>query len=340
MGNDGGSIPDRRDLVRNKPKAEQADKANQTKARWFFCALSKRKLQEPVVSDALGKLYNKDAIIEYLLNKQAYGDGERICGHIRSLKDVKTLKLTPNPAAPPPSTTTDDSSPDSAPFVCALTLKEMNGVQPFVYIATCGCVFSQAGLKTVAQSISTAPKENGNGKDKGKEKEEGPIPEEETEQALNLCPQCQTKYSPKEDVILINPSEEEEMKIRFMLERKRLQEPSKKKSKKRKNADPSPPSAAADSEPPTKKHHSSSTPLPIPTSTSTRTSTPQPSSNQAGPHLNPSIAGSSRAVVEELAKEEAKRKTQMSAAVKSLYGDGKSKRKETFMTMGTFTRYA
>jgi hypothetical protein len=41
MGNDGGSIPDRRDLVRNKPKAEQADKANQTRARWFFCALSK-----------------------------------------------------------------------------------------------------------------------------------------------------------------------------------------------------------------------------------------------------------------------------------------------------------
>lgn len=41
MGNDGGSIPDRRDLVRSKPKAEQADKANQTRARWFSCALSK-----------------------------------------------------------------------------------------------------------------------------------------------------------------------------------------------------------------------------------------------------------------------------------------------------------
>ena len=45
MGNDGGSIPDRRDLVRSKPKAEQADKANQTKARWFFCALSKVRFQ-------------------------------------------------------------------------------------------------------------------------------------------------------------------------------------------------------------------------------------------------------------------------------------------------------
>jgi membrane peptidoglycan carboxypeptidase len=45
-----------------------------------------RKLQEPVVSCALGKLYNKDSIIEYLLDKSAYGDGENICGHIRSLK--------------------------------------------------------------------------------------------------------------------------------------------------------------------------------------------------------------------------------------------------------------
>jgi hypothetical protein len=45
MGNDGGSIPDRRDLVRTKGKAEQADKANQLRARWFFCALSKVRLE-------------------------------------------------------------------------------------------------------------------------------------------------------------------------------------------------------------------------------------------------------------------------------------------------------
>ena len=46
----------------------------------------KRLLQEPIVSCALGKLYNKDAILEYLLDKSSYGDGEVICGHIRSLK--------------------------------------------------------------------------------------------------------------------------------------------------------------------------------------------------------------------------------------------------------------
>lgn len=39
-----------------------------------------------MVSCDLGKLYNKFAIIEYLLDKSAYGDGEEICRHIRSLK--------------------------------------------------------------------------------------------------------------------------------------------------------------------------------------------------------------------------------------------------------------
>lgn len=85
-------------------QAEQVDKANQILAKWFFCALSKvchwptvrdqradrgwaqRPLEEPIVSCALGKLYNKDAIIEYRIDKTAYGDGEAICRHIRSLK--------------------------------------------------------------------------------------------------------------------------------------------------------------------------------------------------------------------------------------------------------------
>ncbi|PPQ73050.1 hypothetical protein CVT24_001628 [Panaeolus cyanescens] len=312
MGNDGGSIPDRRDLVKSKPKAEQADKANQTKARWFFCALSKRKLQEPVVSCALGKLYNKDAIIEYLLDKTSYGDGESICGHIRSLKDVKKLNLTPNPIA---SESSADLSDDRAPFVCPLTLKEMNGAQPFVYISTCGCVFSQAGYKTVASSSGSSSRgESPKEKEQEEEKKKGDnSAEDKSSSSLSLCPQCATKYSPTDDIIPLNPPPEEQTEMRFALERKRLLEPSKKsKSKKRKNADNDDVDAG---EPPAKK------------------------SAKAVPTLNPSVKAANRSVVEQLKKEEQKRKESMSEAVKSLYGDG-TKRKETFMTMGTFTRYA
>ena len=169
----------------------------------------------------------------------------------------------------------------------------MNGVQPFVYISTCGCVFSQAGLKTVSSSVS--PKEK----------------EKSLDDELSLCPQCAKKYLAIDDVIAINPSLEEEETLFFALERKRLLEPIKKKSKKRKNAE----SSNEEAEPPTKKQVSADT----------------------APSLNPSMAAASRAVVSGLAMEEAKRKAGMSAAVKSLYGDG-TKRKETFMTMGTFTR--
>ncbi|KAK7040355.1 Replication termination factor 2 [Paramarasmius palmivorus] len=288
MGNDGGSIPDRRDLVRTKAKAEQADKANQTRARWFFCALSKKPLQEPIVSCALGKLYNKDAILEYLLDKSVYGDGERICGHIRSLKDVKTLILTPNST---PSNNND--STEKARFICPFSMKEMNGAQPFVFIWTCGCVFSQAGLKTMSSASTTPPKEE--------DKDASP--------QVDLCPQCSAKYNKADDIIMLNSSPEEEEKLRAIMERRRLAEPTKpKKSKKRKNAD-------EETEPASKKSKTAST----------------------LPSTNPNIAAASRAVISSLAMEEAKRKANMSEAVKSLYGDGKEK-KETFTTRGTFTR--
>lgn len=53
-----------------------------------------RPLQEPIVSCELGKLYNKDALLEYLLDKTAYGDGDKICGHIRSLKVTSLIYYT------------------------------------------------------------------------------------------------------------------------------------------------------------------------------------------------------------------------------------------------------
>ncbi|KAL4069059.1 DUF602-domain-containing protein [Scleroderma citrinum] len=302
MGNDGGSIPDRRDLVKNKPKAEQADKANQIRALWLFCALSKRPLQEPVVSCALGKLYNKDALIEFLLDKSAYGDGEEICGHIRSLKDAKTLKLTPRSLPSPDA--------DVSKFVCPFNLKEMNGAYPFVYIYTCGCVFSQSGFRTVTRS--TLSSSNG----------DGAISNSGHEEQLDVCPQCATKFSKATDVITINPSKEEEERMRVMMDLRRSREPIKSKSKKRKAAVDV---AAGDNPVVSKKPKESS---------NSHSSSPAPA-------INPAVAAASKALTNSLAAEEAKRKAGMSDAVKSLYHSKFDQpRKETFTTMGTFTRYA
>jgi hypothetical protein len=169
-------------------------------------------------------------------------------------------------------------------------MKEMNGSQPFVYISTCGCVFSQAGLRTLTSS-----------KEKGKEKEGSTTPTSEaSSDIVELCPNCATKYT-KVDVVLVNPDPEEQDTLRFALERKRAQEPAKKKSKKRKNE-------SDEADPPKKKQGTASS----------------------------GVTATSRAVATELEQEEVKRKATMSVAVKSLYGNS-STRTETFMTR-TFTR--
>jgi hypothetical protein len=213
--------------------------------------------------------------------------------------DVKTLTLTPNSA---PISEKPKEPTDRPQFACPLTMKEMNGAQPFVYLQPCGCVFSQAGLKTVTGSGSSSPKE-------------GDAEEGSSGKQLDVCPQCATKYDKSSDILLLNPSPEDEERMFAAMTLQRASEPTK-KSKKRKGA-PSDPS----SDPPSKAKKINA----------------NGNVNASQPHTNPSVSAASRAVVSSLAVEEAKRKAKMSDAVKSLYGDGKE-RKETFMTMGTFTR--
>jgi hypothetical protein len=266
-------------------------------------------LQHPVVSCDLGKLYNKDAIIEYLLDKSAYGDGEEICGHIRSLKDIKTLKLT---ARSTPVTSTDVPPGEVPQFVCPLNLKEMNGVQPFVYLRSCGCVFSQSALRTLLPS-STPTKEISSG-----EESNGNSPAKEE---LDVCPQCATKFSQTSDIMTINPSEDEEQRMRAGMELRRSREPAKPKTKKRKAGT----DVVAEEDAVSKKKKSS------------------PAGHSPSPalSLNPTMSAASRALTNSLAVEETKRKANMSDAVKSLYrAKDEPPRKETFTTMGTFTRYA
>ncbi|KAJ2156889.1 Replication termination factor 2 [Coemansia sp. RSA 552] len=149
MGNDGGSIPRRNEMVREKKKDEKTDRRNQLIAMNFFCALSKQVLREPVVADGLGRLYNREAILEYLLDHKAFGDGVKICGHIKSLKDVKTLNLKRNTAFKGSQASDEkngsravfDEQP-TAQFICPISTKEMNGNLPFEFVWTCGCVFS------------------------------------------------------------------------------------------------------------------------------------------------------------------------------------------------------
>ncbi|XP_055547066.1 replication termination factor 2 [Wyeomyia smithii] len=140
MGCDGGTIPRRDELVRLKKKPEQKDKDAERQFRWKHCTLTQERLQKPIVMCGLGRLYSKQNIIEALLEKDRMPES---CSHIKSLKDIKDLNLTANPAY---EASHDDKS---AEFICALIGLEMSGQFRFAALWSCGCVFSERALKEV-----------------------------------------------------------------------------------------------------------------------------------------------------------------------------------------------
>ena len=144
----GGSIARREDLVKTKAKAVKADKKASVYVAWRTCALSKQPLAPPVVADALGRLYNKDSLLEHLLRPGVFGaDGALTAAHIRSLKDVVPLKLEERPEGE--RQTTEDDEP--VRFICPLTRRDMDGTVPFVYVRPCGCVLSLSGLRNAGK---------------------------------------------------------------------------------------------------------------------------------------------------------------------------------------------
>ena len=90
MGCDGGTIPTRGELVRLKKKAEVKDKNAANMAKWRHCSLKHDALKRPIVVDSHGLLYNKDAILEYLLDRASFEHGP---SYIKKLKDVKELQV-------------------------------------------------------------------------------------------------------------------------------------------------------------------------------------------------------------------------------------------------------
>ncbi|XP_018611634.1 replication termination factor 2 [Scleropages formosus] len=156
MGCDGGTIPKRHELVKGPKKVEKVDKNAELLARWKYCALSQEKLRRPIVACDLGRLYNKDAVIEYLLDKSAERPNSEVVAHIRGIKDVKELNLTDNPAwEGERSTSKGDRYEDlhCAQFICPVVGLEMNGKHKFCFLRTCGCVFSERALREVKTEI-------------------------------------------------------------------------------------------------------------------------------------------------------------------------------------------
>lgn len=146
----------------------------------------------------LGRLYSKQALIECLLDKD---NRPEAIGHIRSLKDVKELKLTPNPAYG----AEESKLGGRVPFICKLIGLEMSGKFRFIGLWSCGCVMSERALKEIAGASTTGTSNSSVG---------------------GNCPICQKSFG-VEDIVILNPSEDElelqQCKIDMRLNKRKAQ---------------------------------------------------------------------------------------------------------------------
>ncbi|CEF63632.1 Protein RTF2 homolog [Strongyloides ratti] len=199
MGADGGSIPKRCELVKNKKADEKFDKNVKLALKWRICQLTQEKLRKPIVACKYGRLYNKDSILEGIISKTL--SKTAITKHIKNMKDIKELKLTDNKEYID-NVDKGDTFKDhnKTPFICPVTFLPMNGIHTFYVNWKCGCVFSEKALKEVK---------------------------------TNNCYGCSCELN-QDDLVMLNPDEETAKIYEKKLENERL---IKKENKRKRNID-------------------------------------------------------------------------------------------------------
>ncbi|KAK3908618.1 Replication termination factor 2 [Frankliniella fusca] len=194
MGNDGGTIPRRDELVRLKKKKEQKDKDSELSFRWRHCNITQEPLEEPISACGLGRLYKKQAVIEALLDRSILPPS---ASHIKSIKDVRDLRLTPNPSFKSGAEKAGYVDRATSPYICPLTGLEVTGRFRFVFLWTCGCVFAERAMKEIKE---------------------------------RCCQKCQTPFK-EEDIVILNGTEEEIDGLRVRMEARQARLRAEKKAK-------------------------------------------------------------------------------------------------------------
>ncbi|KAK6454110.1 Rtf2 RING-finger-domain-containing protein [Scheffersomyces xylosifermentans] len=178
MGNDGGTIAKRQDLLSMHAQKVVNHKADDNEASLLVsCSMSSQplyssKAQSPVVGDFKGRLYLKEKTLEYILNKKLgkISDDEDNFSHIKSMKDLVDVKI---------SWIINDGVPS---IECPVTKEQKSEKTTYAYLRTCGCVLSYKLLEDLAKHFK--------------------VVEEPIESA---CPNCSTPFHFNYDIVIINP---------------------------------------------------------------------------------------------------------------------------------------
>ena len=218
MGNDGGSIPKRRELVKEAARLPSASERKATVLEslshaWTTCPLSTEPLDPTsaatpssssgtVVSDWRGRLYNYESVLQCLApslsserpvpETQA---AEFARTGIRGLKDVAKLRFT----------TRRDESGRAFP-ACPVSMKELGPATRSVYLVPCGHVFAEVAMKETLGGVSSSSSSSNT--EGGKEKRAGAA--DQNDDADKLCPECSEPFLQR-DISPILPTDEPEV---------------------------------------------------------------------------------------------------------------------------------
>ncbi|KAI1189763.1 Rtf2 RING-finger-domain-containing protein [Nemania serpens] len=213
MGNDGGSIPKRRELVKEAARLPSASELKATALEslahaWSTCPISSTPLDpHNTVSDARGRLYDYETVLRRLIPSDdpssSSGDNDREGGEgegeerqsqeaaefarsgIRSLKDVVKLRF---------GIRRDEGARGGGRGrgevrICPLSMRELGAATRAVYIVPCGHVFAE----TVMRELLAA--------------EESADADATPEEKMSRCPECSEAFVVR-DVVPILPVDE------------------------------------------------------------------------------------------------------------------------------------
>jgi len=159
MGNDGGSIPRRRELVKESARLPSVSELKATALEslahaWENDPISSDPVElENAVSDWRGRLYNYETILKGLMPgdeseangpEAEAGDVTFASTGIRSLRDVVKLKFKRYAPA---------GSQSKAIWACPVSLKEMGPATKAVYLVPCGHVFAEMAVKQIQEHV-------------------------------------------------------------------------------------------------------------------------------------------------------------------------------------------
>jgi len=189
---DGGSLNNtrlelvqvRKDVLGKRKKTSDGAPGDTKEANYKTCAVSREPLRPPVVACKLGYLFNKEALIRFLLERKTktkqedFSVGVDAFQHIKSLKDVVDC-----------SRSLQGDEIKGFRVVCPITLQEASSKRRFYVLWKCGCIVSESALRETGFMKAT---DNGS----------------------RSCPVCFTSGQTESDLVLLNPTPEEREKRR------------------------------------------------------------------------------------------------------------------------------